>query len=88
MTRNPLNRIKRLRIRFLIERLTHAKISRCAFTLVEVLVVVASIGITLGLFVPTIRKKPETENAFSQVVAMSVLQMEEGMVIPAEVPTK
>jgi len=74
MTRNLLNRIKRLRVRYLIERLTHAKTGRCAFTLVEVVVVIASIGIMFSLLAPTVRKKQDAENVSPQVVAMAVLE--------------
>ena len=72
MTRNPWNRIKRLRLRLLIERLTYAKTCRCAFTLVDVLVVIAGIGIMLGLLVPTVRKKQDAESVAPEFVAVSV----------------
>jgi len=74
MTWNPWKRIARLRVRTLIERLTYAKACRCAFTLTEVLIAVAGLGIMLSLLIPTVQKKQEAENVFPEVVAMSVLE--------------
>jgi len=74
MTWNPLKQIARLRVRTLIERLTYAKASRCAFTLTEVLIAVAGIGIMFSLLAPTVQKKQEAENIIPEIVAISVLE--------------
>ena len=73
MRKNRFNRLPKLRIRHLIERLTMAKTGRCAFALIEVLVVAATIGIFIGLLAPVARKKSESEDFIEQstVIAAS-----------------
>ena len=71
MRKNRFNRLPQLRGRHLIERLTFAKTGRCAFALVEVLVVAAAIGIVIGLLSPTIRKKSESDEFTGRPVVVA-----------------
>jgi len=87
--KNRFNRLPKLRIRHLIERLTMAKTGRCAFALIEVLAVAAAIGIVIGLLAPTIRKKSESENFIEQsaVVAANDHPMMNGNMVEYHVST-
>ena len=71
MRRNPRNRIPKLRKRYVVERLSHTRNSCRASTLVEVLLVIAGIGIMCGLFAPSMRNTPELENSNNPVIIVA-----------------
>ena len=71
MRRNPWKRIPKLRKRYVIECLSHARNSCRASTLVEVLLVIAGIGIMCGLLIPTVRNIPQFEDSNNSVVAVA-----------------
>jgi type II secretory pathway pseudopilin PulG len=68
MSKKHFRRIPKLSVRCRIERLTYAAMGRCAFSLVEVLLTLASLGIVFGLLAPTIQKKQGAENDPSPVI--------------------